>query len=397
MNILIVVPWYKPTIGGVVLYIEKLSKVLTDRGHTIKIIVPGDNNRITLKNHFDSIPVYAFNMRSFYSGKRLIRALGAFVIYFWSTLMELRKFIRKNKIDMILISYPSGYEFYFAILRRISSIKYVVIIHGSEINLLAQEPWPTRFGVNVLIGSSDGLVAVSSGLLKQAQATFKRLPGISRVIYMGIEEQWKNSRYSPYIVDGKYILTLAWAAPVKGPDIAIRAFAIIKDKYPDVKLVMVGSGPMEDELCKLIEELSLLKRIIRLGTVEPSTLPPVFERALFGIIPSRQEGFGVVALEFQLLKKAVIASDVGGLPEFVSDNYNGILVPPGDPEILAEKMSLLLDNPDLCRKLGENGYQRVVSSFTLEKTGVEFCGLFDEITPGQIRRSRTVNDLGTNI
>lgn len=389
MNILIVVPWYKPTIGGVVLYIEKLSKVLIDKGNSVKIIIPGDSNKISPIGQDASIPVFSFNMRSFYSNKHPIKALTAFVVYFLSTLMKLRNFILENKIDLIIISYPSGNEFYFAILRRILSIKYIVIIHGSEINLLPQEPWPTKFGVNMLVGSSDGLVAVSGQLLKLAQANFKCLPGLSRVIYMGIEEQWKDSRCSPYDVKGKYILTLAWATPVKGPDIAIRAFHIINDKYNDVKLVMVGSGPMEDELCKLIDDLSLSGRVIRMGTVESYTLPHLFKNALFGVIPSRQEGFGIVALEFGLLKKAVIASNVGGLPEFISDNHNGILVDPENPEILAEKMCLLLENPELCQKYGENGYQKVISAFTLERTGLEFCNLFDEIMLGKNKNLRT--------
>jgi glycosyltransferase involved in cell wall biosynthesis len=391
MNILIVVPWYKPTIGGVVLYIEKLSKILIKRGSTIKIIIPSDYENITQIGQDGSIPVFSFNMRSFYSREHPIKALVAFALYFIPTIIKLQRFIRKNEIDITIISYPSGYEFYFAILRRLFTVKYAIIIHGSEINLLLQEPWPIRFGVNMLINSAEGLVAVSGQLLAQARMIFRRLPRFSRVIYMGIEEGWKDSQCSPYNVDGNYILTLAWATPVKGPDIAIKAFDKIKDKFPDLKLVMVGSGPMEDELRGLIEDLSLSGRVIRLGTVESETLPPLFEKALFGVIPSRQEGFGVVSLEFQLLKKAVIASNVGGLPEFVTDNYNGILVRPDDIEMLAEKMSLLLENPDICRKLGENGYQRVISSFTLEKTGEQFCGMLEEIKRGRTRVKKTAD------
>jgi glycosyltransferase involved in cell wall biosynthesis len=391
MNILIAVPWYKPTIGGVVLYVDKLSRILTDRGYNIKIIVPGDNNKITPVGQDGSIPIFSYNMRTFFSSNYPIRSLAAFAAYAFPTIIRLRKFIKENEIDLTLISYPSGYEFYFAILRRLFFYKYLVIVHGSEINLFPKEPWPVRFGINMLIRSADGLVAVSAELLKQARTNIKRLPRLSRVIYMGIDEHWKESDCRPYDIDGKYILTLAWATPVKGPDIVIKAFEKIKDRFPEVKLVMVGSGPMENELRKLIADLSLSDRIIRLGTVESSTLPPLFEKAVFGVIPSRQEGFGVVALEFQLLKKAVVASSAGGIPEFITDNDNGLLVRPDDVETLAEKMSILLGNPDLCRKLGERGYQRVMQSFTLSKTGEDYCKMIEEILYGAPLKNRTTN------
>jgi glycosyltransferase involved in cell wall biosynthesis len=394
MNILIVVPWYKPTIGGVVLYIDKLSQILIEKSNTIKIIIPGENDAITMTGQDGSIPVFTYNMRSFYSTKHPIRAFAGFTFFFIPTIFKLRKFIRKNKINITLISYPSGYEFYFAILRILFSIKYVVIIHGSEINLFPKEPWPTRYGVNTLVKAADGLVAASNELLKQARANLKGIPELSRVIYMGVDERWKDSNCAPHNINGRFILTLAWATPVKGPDVVIRAFGRIKDEFPDVRLVMIGSGPIEDELRKLIDDLSLSSRIIRLGTVDSATLPRLFEKALFGVIPSRQEGFGVVALEFQLLKKAVIASAVGGIPEFVTDNYNGILVCPDDIEMLAEKMSLFLKNPDLCRKMGENGYRRVVNSFTLKKTGENYCRLIDEILLGRPKRSGPVAGRG---
>ena len=375
MNILMITPWYRPTIGGVALYLEKLNKTLKDRGNNIKVLIPGEQDDITRSGSYDDVEIFSYNMRSLFSPKSYIKSLAAFIVYAGPAILKLRKFIRENKIDITFINYPSGYEFYFAILRRLFSTKYAVIIHGSEINLLPEEPWSTRFGVNMTIKAADGLVAVSANLLNRAQENLKKLPRLTRVIYMGIDKNWKDGKRGSYNIDGRYILTLAWATPVKGPDVVIRAFAKIKDKSPDIKLVMVGSGPMEDELRSLIAELSLSERVIRLGTLESDTLPPLFEKSLFGVIPSRQEGFGVVALEFQLMKKAVIASEVGGIPEFVTDNYNGILVQPDNIEMLADKLTLLLENPELCQKMGESGYQRVINSFTLEKTGEDYCDI----------------------
>jgi glycosyltransferase involved in cell wall biosynthesis len=79
-----------------------------------------------------------------------------------------------------------------------------------------------------------------------------------------------------------------------------------------------------------------------------------------------------VSLEFQLFRKAIIASNVGGLPESVVDGFNGYLVPPGDVDALAERTKYLIDNPDVCRRLGENGFGHVRSHFDQEMMAQQY-------------------------
>ena len=252
--------------------------------------------------------------------------------------------------------------------------------HGSDINLLPEIHWLLRQSIRLIIRKADAFVCCSKQLLKQAEKYIKKLPNCSKTIYIGIDTGWKNKNTEKrYSIPDRYILTLAWSTPVKGPDIIIKAFAQLMDRYPDIHLVMVGSGPYESGIRELIKKLNLSNKIIRLGTISHDHLPDIFRDALFGVIPSRNEGFGQVSLEFQLFKKAIIASNVGGLPESITENVNGCLVLPENIDVLAEKMAYFLEHPKICKKMGENGFKRVVNFFTLEKTGENFQILFEEI------------------
>jgi glycosyltransferase involved in cell wall biosynthesis len=281
----------------------------------------------------------------------------------------LNRFIKENEIDIVVLEYAQENNFYFMILKWLNRAKYAVSFLGSDINLMSSENWAIRKSIIWQARNANGVTACSKMLMKTVANAVEKLPDNHQVIYLGVDPQWAtNVSDVEYDLPENYILTLAWAVPIKGPDIVIRAFAKLVNEYADIHLVMTGSGPMEDELRELIKELGIRDQVMRLGEIPLNHLPHIYQEALFGVIPSRNEGFPAVSLEFQLFKKAIIASNVGGLPESIVDDFNGYLVPPGDVDALAEKIKYLLDNPNVCRRLGENGFGNVRSRFTQEMT-----------------------------
>ena len=367
MNILVVVPWYKPIIGGVVLAVERKYKALVKKGNSVILLTAGNYNRITYTGKDDDIPIYAFYRRFFCSKKHPVKAAVGCMIWLIPTVVLLNRFIKEKRIDVVILEYPEASNFYFTILKWFNRIKYTVSFNGSDINLLSGENWVVRRSIMCQTRNANGVIAVSQMLMRTVAAVVKRLPDHHEVIYSGIDPQWALSGSDvTYDLPEKYILTLAWADPIKGPDILIRAFAKLTNEYPDVYLVMIGSGPIEDELRELIKSLGIKDRVTRLGDVPHDNLPAIYQGTLFGVIPSRNEGLPVVSLEFQLFKKAIIASNVGGLPESIVDDFNGCLVPPGDVDALAEKIKYMIDNPEVCRRLGDNGFGYVRSHFDQE-------------------------------
>jgi len=380
MNILIVVPWYKPEMSGVPIAVEKIVKILVKKGNKIIILKPGECNKIKKAGDDESVPIFAFYRRFFYSKEHPVKALIACFVYLIPTIIKLKVFINRNNIDLVAINYPMANDFYFLLLKMMFFKKYLIMAHGSDINLLPEIHWLTRQSIRLIIRKADAFVCCSKKLLKQAEKYIKKLPNCSKTIYIGIDIEWKNKKSEKRCsIPDRYILTLAWSTPVKGPDIIIKAFAKLIDRYHDIHLVMIGSGPYESEMRELIERLDLSNKIIRLGTINHNHLPDIYRDALFGVIPSRNEGFGQISLEFQLFKKAIIASNVGGLPESITENINGCLVPPEDVDALVERMAYFLDHPNICKEMGENGFKRVVNFFTLEKTGENYQRLFGEI------------------
>jgi len=149
--------------------------------------------------------------------------------------------------------------------------------------------------------------------------------------------------------------------PIKGFDVLLRAFAAARTQVPELTLEVAGWGPQEEAL-----RAAAPKGVAFLGRVAPASA--VYERAATVVVPSRGEGFGMVALEAQERGRAAIVSDVGGLPEIVEDGVSGLVVPAGDADALAAAIVALARDPERVRRLGAAGRRRALAQFSPEAT-----------------------------
>jgi glycosyltransferase involved in cell wall biosynthesis len=153
--------------------------------------------------------------------------------------------------------------------------------------------------------------------------------------------------------------------PIKGLDTLLRAVAAARTEVPGLTLELAGAGPEEDELRGLADSLGLDDAVCFLGPVSP--IAPVYERALAVVVPSRGEGFGMVALEAMERGRAVVASRVGGLPELVVAGETGFLVPPDDLEALRAAIAMAASDPARTAELGAAGRRRALEHFPEER------------------------------
>jgi glycosyltransferase involved in cell wall biosynthesis len=150
-------------------------------------------------------------------------------------------------------------------------------------------------------------------------------------------------------------LVVAHLIPWKGVDVALRAMAAASQS---AKLWIIGNGPQLEKLRILANELRLGSRVCFVGERRDTSL--YLKGADCLICPSLwQEAMGFVNLEAMASSLPVIASRIGGIPEFVANETTGLLVDPGSVEQTAIALRRLIDSPDLCRKLGRNGVTRV--------------------------------------
>ncbi len=142
----------------------------------------------------------------------------------------------------------------------------------------------------------------------------------------------------------------------KGVDALIVAVARLRATIPDVQLVAVGSGDDLPRLRNIAAERQVADRVHFLEGLSTARnwLPAMRLRTIFAL-PSTGEGFGLVFLEAMAFGKPVVGADAGGITDLIRDGSNGLLIPPNDPDALAQGLSRLLGDEALRRKLGECG------------------------------------------
>jgi len=145
----------------------------------------------------------------------------------------------------------------------------------------------------------------------------------------------------------------------KGLDVLLDGFASIAPEYPEVTLKMAGRGAPQqvEHLRRLVAATGLEARVEMLGEVDEEEKGELLRRALFVCMPSRYEGWGIVAVEAAAAGKAVVGTRISGLVDAVRDGETGLLAESGDAAGLAERMRGLLDDAQRRKTLGENGRQ----------------------------------------
>lgn len=166
----------------------------------------------------------------------------------------------------------------------------------------------------------------------------------------------------------KYLLTCASRlVPEKGQDTLIEALVHVKEIFPSITVEFLGSGYAMKQYKQLAYSLNVDDICIFLGQVDYPILLKKLKQSWISIFPSRADAMPFVAIESLGVGTPVIASNIGGLPEIITNGEEGYLIPPDNPEILSEKISIILSNENLRTKMSENARRKFIGSFS-EKT-----------------------------
>jgi glycosyltransferase involved in cell wall biosynthesis len=167
---------------------------------------------------------------------------------------------------------------------------------------------------------------------------------------------------------------LAWK---KGVRHLVDAVPRLLEAVPDVHVLVAGDGDLRAELVEQARGLGVAERVRFLGTRrDPLDL---LSAADVFVMPSVVEGMSNALLEAMALGLPVVATEVGGTPEVVTDGETGFLVPPADPDRLAAALAKLLLAPELGRELGSAGRRRIQACYRVEHTTAAVERLYDEL------------------
>lgn len=156
----------------------------------------------------------------------------------------------------------------------------------------------------------------------------------------------------------------------------LQAAKTIIEKRPNVSFCAIGEGPDQDSIRQLAKDLHLGNRFVCIGFQK--NVGSFLKGFDIFVLSSRLEGLGTSILDAQAVGLPVVATSTGGIPEIVQHNQNGLLVPPGNPEKLAEALLSLNDNENQRLELGEAG-RKGVKQFSIQRTIEEHIALYERL------------------
>lgn len=183
----------------------------------------------------------------------------------------------------------------------------------------------------------------------------------------------------------RYILSVARHVEVKGVDTLLRAFALIAPKYPDVRLVQVGSGPDTASLKALAQQLGIAAQVDFLGAQPHAKVRELMQHAEIFAHTSRtaadgtMEALGIVLNEASACATPIVCTRHGGMTETVLEGETGLLAAERDHEAIAGHFSALLTDRELGRRMGQRGRELVCDCFDLKKQTLKLEKIYDSV------------------
>lgn len=166
----------------------------------------------------------------------------------------------------------------------------------------------------------------------------------------------------------------------KGHIILLRAIALLKKDYPNIKVLVIGEGDQEPDLRRFVNAEGMENIVCFCGFQKNvCRFYPLFD--LF-VLPSFTEGTPLVLLEAMYFKKPIIASRTGGIIDLIEHGFNGELVPPNEPAPLAESISRLLGDKSYAGKMGESGHKYLLKNFSPERWIREIEDVYQSVYEG---------------
>ena len=283
-------------------------------------------------------------------------------------LFHLIKILKKEKPDIL-----HTFMFTSNTWGRIAGIFCKIpIIITSERSVDLWKKWYHILIDRILLRFTDKIVCNSQEVRK---IYFQKIDGKKKkfeVIYNGVEvEKYEKLKENSKIKDElkiekeKIILTGGRLSFEKNLETFLYIAKDVKKEFSEIKFIIVGEGKEKSKLLKLVEKLNLKKDVIFTGYRD--NLPELIKISDIVVLISLWEGLPNLIIEGMLCKKPVICSNVGGGKEIIKDGETGFLVNPKDIKEITKKIIFLLNRPDICKNLGENGYNYVKEKFSLEK------------------------------
>jgi glycosyltransferase involved in cell wall biosynthesis len=185
-------------------------------------------------------------------------------------------------------------------------------------------------------------------------------------------------------MDGLLLGMVARLVPVKNCLGVLHALARLRHEGLDVSLALAGEGPLRDELAQKTRDLQIADCVYFLGNV--ADVEQFYPAIDIFVLNSHSEGMSNTILEAMASGLPIVATDVGSNPELIVAGRTGMLVPPGDVDLLAETLAGLIRRPALMEDLGVAARRRAEQEYSLDRMAHEYECVYERLAAGLIHR-----------
>ena len=259
-------------------------------------------------------------------------------------------------------TYPALAAF---IVSRLTGIPYSVTVHAHDV-------FVRRTLLHEKLEAASFVRTVSRFNRHFLSGLYPDLADQLDVIHVGVDPD--AHACAPPVDGAPRLLCVAALKPYKGLPVLVEACRRLRNDGVSFHCEIVGEGPERRALEAAILRARLQERVRLLGARPQHEVARLLDESSVFVLPSvvaadgQMEGIPVALMEAMASGRPVVASALSGIPELVEDGASGVLVPPGDPERLAEAIRSLLDDPERARRLGQHGRETIRREFRLDET-----------------------------
>lgn len=327
------------------IHLQRWAIGLADRGLRVSVITQQGSEALPYPSHIEMLVLPHRGLAGY--------LLNAFA---------LRRLLRQLRPDLLHAHYASGYGT-TAMLAHWRP--WLLSVWGADVYDFPMQSRLKRALLLRNLRAADRLASTSHAMASQVRRLWPQAGAID-VTPFGVD----TDHFCPgsaAMPSNLVIGTVKSLTPKYGVDVLIQAFARLVDATPPIetRLLVVGDGPERGALEALAASLGIARRVQFVGAVAHAQVPSWLQQMDVYVAASRDdsESFGVAVIEASACALPVVVSDAGGLPEVVQHEVTGLVVPRNDVGALARALKRLVDAPDLRRRMGAAGRQRVIDNY----------------------------------
>ncbi len=415
MKVLLLTFGFYPEKGGVPHTINSMCKYFKKKEHTLIILNPNYNSKniykllnkkysfkkflkIGIKKRFPRICIKIFKILLKNKNISLFHKIN-FIIYLLlkpKTLIKIvdnfdriYNFLKSTEFDVIVTADSGDLLILGVLLSKLFDKKLIALAHGLDFLI------KSYFSLKYFYFKNTDMFILSNKWLKNVfQKIYNISDGKIVIINRGMFFDSYNIEISKETLRKKYdipndqfvLLSVGRHTERKNFQLVIKAIKKIKEMEPNVniKYYIMGKGDYTLELKLLVRSLSLSDDVKFLGILENNVRNEFYKLSDLFLMPSISkkndiEGFGIVFLEANYYKVPVIGSASGGIVEAITNGENGFLIRPNNLNDLTNKILTLYHNKDLCVRMGNTGYKRVIENHDWNKIGEQYEKTFKKV------------------